>query len=202
VHPAEDFSVGRDIVLPAEAASHYVTCLEVRMTRLQYLPDSKGCHDLANRNLWEVGVAPHPDALRGIDRQPKVSDQHLSLRGLGNGCLVPAELFAGQFTSGASVQNPLTVLAHGLGGRNVVSVHLRCSFVFGIQQGFFRNNMYVRIVSHKRRASSRNSCRSRQLSTLPGYRRRRVRTKSATPAPISIGLSSWTKWMPFTVTSV
>src|SRR6266481_6847113 len=94
------------------------------MTRLQYLPDSKGCHDVANRNLWYVGVAPHPDALRGIDRQPKVPDQHLSVRWLWNGCLAPTELFAGQFTHGASVQNPLTVLAHSLGGPE----HRECPF--------------------------------------------------------------------------
>src|ERR1700688_1123545 len=68
VHPAEDFSVGRDIVLPAEAALHDVAHIEVRMTRLEYLPDSKGCHNVANWNLREVGVAPHPDALRRIDR--------------------------------------------------------------------------------------------------------------------------------------
>src|ERR1700689_1131527 len=111
------------------------------MSRLQYLPDSKGCHYLANRNLREVGAAPHPDALRGIDRQPQVSDQHLSRRGLGKGCLVPAELFAGQFTNGSSVQNPLTVLADCVGGQNIVSVHLRvllCEYLI--------NTMYVRIV--------------------------------------------------------
>src|SRR5260370_27300124 len=100
------------------------------MTRLEYLPDGKGCHDVANRNLWYVGVAPHPDALRGVDRQPQVSDEHLSLRGLGNGYLVPAELVARQFTNGASVQNPLTVLAHCLGGRNIGRVPLEVLLPF------------------------------------------------------------------------
>src|SRR5260370_7437618 len=95
------------------------------MTRLEYLPDGNGCHDVANRNLWYVGIAPHPDALRGIDRQPQISDQHLPLRGLGNGCLVPAELLAGQFTIGASVQNPLTFLAQGLGCWKILCLPFR-----------------------------------------------------------------------------
>ena len=102
MHPAEAFAVGHDVVLPAEVASHDVTRLEVGMTRFEHLPDSKGLHDLAKRNRRLVGVARHPDALRWIDRQPQGPDQHLSVGGLWNRCLVPAKLFAGQFARGAA----------------------------------------------------------------------------------------------------
>src|SRR4029450_7241371 len=84
LYPAEGFSIGCSIILPAEVASHEVTRLEVRMTRLEYLPDGEGLHDLAKRNLRFVRVTRHPDALRGIDRQPQVPDQHLSIGGLWN----------------------------------------------------------------------------------------------------------------------
>jgi hypothetical protein len=67
VHTAKAFSIGRSIILPAELASHEVTRLKVRMTRLEHLPDSKGLHDIAKRNRRLVGVARHPGALRGTE---------------------------------------------------------------------------------------------------------------------------------------
>src|ERR1700687_781255 len=103
----------RNIILLAELASHEISRLQVRMTRLEHLPDSKGLHDIANRNRGLVGVARHPDALRGIDRQPQIPDQHLSVGGLRDRYLVPAKLVPSQLAGGTSVQNPLAVLAPG-----------------------------------------------------------------------------------------
>jgi hypothetical protein len=100
VHPVEAFSIGRSIVLPAELASHEVTRLEVRMTRLEHLPGSEGLHDIAKRNRRLVGVARHPGALRGIDRQPQVPDQYLSVGGLRNRCSFQRNSFSVSLPAG------------------------------------------------------------------------------------------------------
>jgi hypothetical protein len=44
---AETFAIGHGVVLPAEAASHNVTQLEIGMARLDHLPDRKGLDDIA-----------------------------------------------------------------------------------------------------------------------------------------------------------
>ena len=54
--------------IPAKLAAHDVTRLEVGITRLGHLADGKGLHDRPERNRRLVGVARHPDALRGVDR--------------------------------------------------------------------------------------------------------------------------------------
>ena len=113
LHSAEAFAIGHEVVLPAEVASHEVARSEVRMARVDHLPDSKGLHDIAKRNRGLVGIARYPDALRGVDRQPKGPDQNLSIGGPWNRRLIPEKLFSGQFARGASVQNPLAVLAFG-----------------------------------------------------------------------------------------
>src|SRR6266436_4213518 len=64
-----------------------------------------------NRGL--VGVARHPDALRGVDRQPQGPDQDLSIGRPWNSRLIAEKFFSGQFPRGASVQNPLAVLTAG-----------------------------------------------------------------------------------------
>src|SRR5712671_7531026 len=83
------------------------------MVRFYHLPDSKGLHDIAKRNRGLIRVARHPDALRGVDRQPQGPDQDLSIGGPWDRRLIPEKLFSGQFARRASVQNPLAVLAFG-----------------------------------------------------------------------------------------
>ena len=70
VHAAEALAVGHHVVLPTEIAAHDVTRLELAMTRFDHLPDGEGLHDIPERNRGFVGIARHPEALRGIDRQP------------------------------------------------------------------------------------------------------------------------------------
>ncbi len=55
-------ALGHGVDLPAEVASQKVTRLEFRVTRREYLTDSKGRHDLAKRNLRPVGVTHHPES--------------------------------------------------------------------------------------------------------------------------------------------
>jgi hypothetical protein len=81
------------------------------MTRFDYLPDGKGLHDVPERNRGLVGIAHHPDALRGVNRQPQGSDQDLSGGGPRNRHLFPEKLFSRQLAHRTSVQDPLAVLA-------------------------------------------------------------------------------------------
>src|SRR5712691_6999138 len=89
LHPAEAFAVGHDVVLPTEIAAHDVARREVGMTRFDHPPGGKGLHDSAERHRGLVGIAHHPDALRGVDRQTHSPDQHLSVGGPRDRRLVP-----------------------------------------------------------------------------------------------------------------
>jgi len=51
--------------------------------------------------------------------------------------------------TGRASQKPLPVLAHGLGGRNIVSVHLRVLLRFWDLARAFHETKYVRIVADK-----------------------------------------------------
>ena len=67
-----------------------------RMPRLNHLSHANGAHDLAKRDHWYVGVASHPTALSGIEREPQVPYQYLSVGGLWDRRFIPTKLVAGQ----------------------------------------------------------------------------------------------------------
>jgi hypothetical protein len=122
VNPSKRRTVGYDIVLPTEVTPHEVTGLEIGVPRLEHLPGSERLHYRAERNRGFVGVARHPDALCGIERQPQDPDQHLAVRRLRDRRFVPAELVAGQLARRADAQNPLAVPVHGHWGCSPIAV--------------------------------------------------------------------------------
>ena len=102
-------------VLPAEEPLDELPGLEGRVARLGHLAHGEGAHDLADLHRGEIGVAGHPAALGGVDREVEVPHQRLAVGGLGRGGLDEAEVLRGDEPLGTAGEQPLAVHGSGQG---------------------------------------------------------------------------------------
>ncbi len=109
-----DRSSTTQVLLPAGEAAHERADGQLGVARLDDLADAEPPHHVVDRHRRHVATdLAHPDAVRGIERQPQDADDRLAVPRLGNGLLDQFEVAGPKLAVGATSQPVDAIRAGG-----------------------------------------------------------------------------------------